>query len=195
MEWIISKIGDLRKGGLEFFFLVISSFLYVDLFSVYFLKTKLIDKFSEFTLFEIVVVIISYLCTFYFLKLMRFLITTIIVSRITKYEKIKDYYDLKELLEQSIRENNDIKYKNYLRLKSLQEVRNNIKTLIFVTLVIGIIDVFLAGTTIRLLIDYKILQGFLIICGIIFLIISFQEDEDESSTTWIRKEEFSIQKK
>ncbi len=201
MDWIFSKLGEVRKGGLEAFFLLVSSFCFVDWFSIAIWKINMAEKFSKLTLIEITYLIIAYFCVFYFLKLSRFLITTLIVSRFTNRAKDKDYYRSKEdyyylddLLKDSMSENNEVKYKNYLRLKTLNETRNNLKTFVFVTVVMIIIDSAKSGTIIRTLSEYKVFSTVLILFGFGLLVWGLQSDSDDDTNTFIRNEEFKIEK-
>lgn len=195
MDELLNKLNELIKGRLEFFFLLISAFLFIDSFSIVLWNTNLIDKLSNFTLTEIIILVVSYLCVFYLLKLVRFLITVFLTSRLNKTKEDKDYYRLKDLLEESIIENNDVKYQNYLRIKVQNESRNNVKTMVFVTLIIGIFDACFSDSIIRFLCSFKIIVLILFLFMVISILYGLQEDEDEYSSTLIRRDKFKIEKK
>ncbi|RPH33026.1 MAG: hypothetical protein EHM93_06860 [Bacteroidales bacterium] len=201
MDWFFNKLDEIRKGGLEVFFLFLSAFCFIDWFSIAVWEINIAEKFSKLTLIEITYPIIGYFCIFYILKLVRFLIMTLI--RISffypkrdedYYKSRKEYYYLDDLLEDSNRENNDVKYKNYLRFKSKNEVQNNLKTLVFVTVLMIITDCILSGTVMRILIGYRIFSASLVLFGIGLILFCFQTDnEDDNTNTYIRKEKFKIQ--
>lgn len=152
-------------------------------------------------MFEIAYTIMLYFCAFYFLKLIRFLITNLIVIRFNQqkldkeyFSSKKKYYYLDDLLKESIQENNNVKYQNYLRLHSQNETQNNLKTFAFITVIMIIVDCCFPETILRTLLNYRIVLSVTILFGLACMYFGLQLDKDDDTNTYIRREELEIQK-
>jgi hypothetical protein len=185
-----NKIDGLKREGLEIFFLTISGFLFLDLVTIAFYKMKLEDKFNEFTVYEITVAAVIFFCVFYSTKVIRFLIVTFIIGRFfSNNEKHNEYYNSNDLLREAVYENNSVKFNIYDNLKSERKKSNNLKHLNFLVLTMIITNACFENSAIRYISGFKLILIFLFLTSVGLLVFGLQENEDELTTTLIKKKE------